>query len=226
MVQFPKNDIRERYTTQTIAGLLIQSYIMKHRQHTISEDMYHRVYRLMNRGTDPRLIAAALDLPLRTILNVISRLRKNQSTEPEVQEKSEREKGKKGSGSFLDVYFLTKTRYTVMQLVGYCTKEQEPVLETELQKAQTSSWKTIAIRMTDVTAMDDLTAKRLLEFCVSIKARERFIAILDPSPPIEEVILLAGFEGKVSIFGTEHAFEEEAFSRRASSNHDHLRPSL
>jgi hypothetical protein len=83
MVQFPKNDIRERYTTQTIAGLLIQSYIMKHRQHTISEDMYHRVYRLMNRGTDPRLIAAALDLPLRTILNVISRLRKNQSTEPE-----------------------------------------------------------------------------------------------------------------------------------------------
>ena len=100
---------------------------MKHHQHTLSEDMYHRVYRLMNRGTDPRLIAAALDLPLRTILNVIARLRKSQSAESEIQRKPEEEKSIKGSSSFLDVYFLTKTRYTVLQLVGYCIREQAPV---------------------------------------------------------------------------------------------------
>jgi anti-anti-sigma regulatory factor len=185
--------------------------------------MYHRVYRLMNRDTDPRLIAAALDLPLRTVLNVIARLRKNQRAEPVVLGKPAEEKNTTGSGSFLDVYSLTKTRYTVLQLVGYCTREQAPALETELKKAQNSTWKTIAIRMTDVTAIDEWTAKRLLEFCVTLKAHERFIAILDPSPAIEQVIVKAGIEEKVPIFGTEHAFEEEAFSHRAPANQEHTR---
>ena len=112
-----------------------------------------------------------------------------------------------------------------MQLVGYCTREQAPVLEIELQKAQSSSWKTIALRMTDVTELDEWTVKRLIEFCVALKARERFVAILDPSPAIEAVIAQAGFEGKVPIFGTEHAFEEEAFSRRALSSQDRARHS-
>lgn len=224
MIQFPVDSIPERYEIRKSAGILIQVYIMKHHQHTLSEDMYHRVYRLMNRGTDPRLIAAALDLPLRTILNVIARLRKSQSAESEIQRKPEEEKSIKGSSSFLDVYFLTKTRYTVLQLVGYCIREQAPVLEIELQKAQSSVWKTIALRMTDVIEIDEWTAKRLLEFCVMLKARERFVAILDPPPAIEEVIVVqTGFEGKVPIFGTEHAFEEEAFSRRASSSQDRTR---
>jgi anti-anti-sigma regulatory factor len=196
---------------------------MKPQKHTLSEEMYHRVYRLMNRDTDPRLIAAALDLPLRTVLNVIARLRKNQLAEPVVHGKPAEEKNKTGSGSFLDVYFLTKTRYTVLQLVGHCTREQAPVLEIELHKAQSSSWKTIAVRMTDVTAMDEWTAQRLLEFCVTLKARERFVAILDPSSAIEQVIVRAGIEGKVPIFGTEHAFEEEAFSRRESASQEHTR---
>jgi anti-anti-sigma regulatory factor len=196
---------------------------MKHQKHTLSEDMYHRVYRLMNRDTDPRLIAAALDLPLRTVLNVIARLRKNQLVDPVFQRKPAEEKNKTGSGSFLDVYFLTKTRYTVLQLVGYCIREQAPALETELEKALASTWKTIAIRMTDVTAIDEWTAQRLLEFCVTLKAHERFVAILDPSPAIEQVIVQAGIEEKVPIFGTEHAFEEEAFSRRASTTQEHTR---
>jgi anti-anti-sigma regulatory factor len=196
---------------------------MKPPKHILSEDMYHRVYRLMNRDTDPRLIAAALDLPLRTVLNVIARLRKNQLVEPVVPGKLAEEKNKTATGSFLDIYFLTKTRYTVLQLVGHCIREQAPVLEIELHKAQSSAWKTIAVRMTDVIAMDEWCVKRLIEFCATLKAHERYVAILDPSPVIEQVIVQAGIEGKIPVFGTEHAFEEVAFSSRVSGAQEHTR---
>lgn len=187
--------------------------------------MYHRVYRLMNRDTDPRLIAAALHLPLRTVLNVISRLKKTHSSETAAQpeDAARRESGEEAS--FLDVYFLAKTRFAILQLVGHCTREQAPVLETELHKVQTSQWKAIALRMTDVTALDEGTAKKLLDFCLALKARERFIALLDPAPEIEPVLVRAGFEGTIPIFGTERAFEEDAFSRRGSQAHSGARRS-
>jgi anti-anti-sigma regulatory factor len=191
---------------------------MKHKSAILSEDMYHRVYRLMNRDTDPRLIAAALHLPLRTVLNIIARLKRSKPHEAFPSPAAELEIEEQGSGSFLDVYFLAKTRYAILQLVGYCTREMATVLETELLKVQTSVWKAIAIRMTDVNELDEWTAKRLLDFCTALKARERYVAILDPAPAIETVIARAGFEGAVPIFGTERAFEEEAFARRGSQN--------
>jgi anti-anti-sigma regulatory factor len=196
---------------------------MTHHPHIVSEDMYHRVYRLMNRDTDPRLIAAALHLPLRTVLNVIARLKRTEQSEPSSPGKAAAQTNLPALNSFLDIYFLAKTRYAILQLVGYCTREQAPVLEIELHKVQTSVWKAIAVKLADVTAMDEWIGRRLLEFCSALKARERFVALLDPSPAIEPTIARVGFEGKVPIFGTERAFEDEAFSRRGSTTREHSR---
>ncbi|MBN2036651.1 MAG: STAS domain-containing protein [Chitinispirillaceae bacterium] len=197
---------------------------MKHFQHTVSEDMYHRVYRLMKRDTDPRLIAAALNLPLRTVLNVLARLKKHdlEGAAEATGCKSEKKK-RAGQTSFLDVYFLAKTRYAILQLVGHCTREQGSILEAELHKAQTSAWKAIAIRMSDVTALDEWAAHQLLDFCLALKARERFVALLDPPAPIEPAIMQYGLEQKVQVFGTVHAFEEEAFVRKAPTSHQRSR---
>jgi anti-anti-sigma regulatory factor len=181
--------------------------------------MYHRVYRLMKRDTDPRLIAAALNLPLRTILNVLARLKKHQLTDSfkdDVHRRSK--KDSTGHASFLDVYFLAKTRYAILQLVGHCTREQGPILEMELHKAQATSWKAIAVRMSDVTALDEWAARQLLGFCLALKGRERFVALLDPPAPIEPAITSYGLEERVRVFGTERAFEEEAFARKSDAS--------
>jgi anti-anti-sigma regulatory factor len=196
---------------------------MMHHQHTVSEDMYHRVYRLMMRDTDPRLIAAALHLPLRTVLNVIGRLKKNQLIEPGAGRSSTADAGNTGPASFLDIYFLAKTRYGLLQLVGCIVKEHAGALEKELQNVRESAWKAVAIRLTDVTVMDETGASLLLDLCETLKLRERFIALLDPSPEIEQSIARYGFGEKVPVFGTERAFEEEAFSRRGTATQKHVR---
>jgi anti-anti-sigma factor len=196
---------------------------MKQHLHTVSEEMYHRVYRLMKRDTDPRLIAAALHLPLRTVLNVIARLKKNQGAHVLFDLLPGKETTGAGGSSFLDVYFLAKTRYAILQLVGFVTKEHKETLESELQKVRESAWKAIGIRLTDVTMIDETGANALLDLCESMKQRERFMAILDPSETIERQIEAFGFEKKFPVFGTERAFEESAFSRRASTSQKRTR---
>ncbi|MBN1130317.1 MAG: anti-sigma factor antagonist [Chitinispirillaceae bacterium] len=196
---------------------------MKHHQHAVSEDMYHRVYRLMIRDTDPRLIAAALHLPLRTVLNVTARLKKNQGAGVLFEPLAIKDLKKAVIASFLDVYFLAKTRYAILQLVGCVTKDHADTLESELQKVRESAWKAIAIRLTDVTAMDDTGARQLIDLCETMKERERFVAFLDPSPDIEQQIDRVGFEKTIPIFGTERAFEDGAFSRRRAASQKRVR---
>jgi anti-anti-sigma factor len=191
---------------------------MKHLPQTVSEDMYHRVYRLMKRDIDSRLIAAALSLPLRTVLNVIARLKKNEAMDSGTGQSVSLHKKVSNRQLFLDIYFLAKTRYALLQLVGYLVKEQAETLELELQKVQSSVWKAVAVKMSDVAAMDETGARLLLRFCESLRQRERFVAILDPSPEIEQSITRYGFEEKIPIFGTEHAFEEKAFLRKTVSS--------
>jgi anti-anti-sigma regulatory factor len=196
---------------------------MKQQQHTVSEEMYHRVYRLMKRDTDPRLIAAALHLPLRTVLNVIARLKKNQGKLVMFDILPGKEVKDAGSTSFLDVYFLAKTRYAILQLVGFVTKEHKDTLELELQKVRESAWKAIGIRLTDVNMIDETGANALIDLCELMKQRDRFMAILDPAGNIERQIEEFGFEKKFPIFGTERAFEESAFSRHAATSQKHNR---
>jgi ABC-type transporter Mla MlaB component len=190
---------------------------MKNLLHTISEDMYHRVYRLMRRDIDSRLIASALNLPLRTVLNVIARLKKNELADQQSPLLPAGEEKKSiSAATFLDVYCLTKTRYSMLQLVGHLVKEEMQILEQELQKVETSVWKAVAIRMSDVVELDAACARLLLDFFTRMTSHERFVAILDPPARIEKQLIEFKIEGKVPIFGTERTFEEHAFPRKAA----------
>jgi len=184
----------------------------------LSENIYHRVYQLVKRNIDLRIIAATLNLPLRTVLNVIARIERSGLD------------GKKGFGSlsertvkppktaFLDSYLVPRNRYAVLQLVGFLVSETKPKLEQELLVVRLSPWKIIAVQLTEVTTIDETGAQILLDFCMEMKSRDRYIALLDPAMEIEPVLTKFQFEGKIPIFGTKWAFEEEAFNNKNSSS--------
>ena len=189
----------------------------------VSEEIYHRVYRLLKRNTDPPLIAAALNLPLRIVLGVIGRLEKK----PELAgaRSKDGDSTERETAPSLEATFSGKARYALLQLAGHVVKEQKMTLENELRNVQESVWKAVAIRLADVEAMDETGARMLLEFCESMIARERYVALLDPSVQIEPMITQFQFEGKVPVFGTIGAFENGVISYRpASSSRQKNRP--
>jgi ABC-type transporter Mla MlaB component len=186
--------------------------------HTSSEEIYHRVYRLMKRNTAPPLIAAALNLPLRVVLNVISRLEKK----PELGVDEETDPSAAGTHDaetvhFFNAYFITKARYGILQLAGHLVLGKKALIEEELQKAQSSVCKAFAIKMTEVVGIDETGAALLLAFCETMLARERFVALLDPPIAIEPLLATFHIEGKIPIFGTLGAFESGALSYKPGS---------
>lgn len=182
----------------------------------ISEDLYHRVYRLVKRKLSPHSIAATLNLPLRTILGVINKIERpddissdtslaqNSADVPHLQE-------------FLDIYFYPKTRYAILDLVGVLSDANSEKLRAELDKVVASSWKAVAVRMSDVTGITESVCSILVDCKDRFTLLGRYFAILDPAPSIEQNLMKYNIENAIPIFGTESAFEDAAYSKKAKS---------
>lgn len=184
----------------------------------LSENIYHRVYQLVKRNVDLRIIAATLNLPLRTVLNVIARIEKSGLDEKKGFASIEEPVAKTPKQAFLDTYLVPRNRYAVLQLVGFVVGETKPKLEQEFLVVRLSAWKIIAIQLTEVTTIDESGAGLLLDFCMEMRSRDRFIALLDPAMEIEPMLTKFQFEGKIPIFGTKWAFEESALNNKNTSS--------
>lgn len=187
------------------------------------QNIYHRVYQLVKRNIDLHVIAVTLNLPLRTVLNVIARIEKSGLDEKKGFSAIDEIAAKPQKPAFLDTYFIPRNRYAILQLVGFVVKEMKKKLEQELLVVKLSSWKTVAIQLTEVTAMDETGAGLLLAFCAEMKTRDRYIALLDPAMELESALSLYKIEGNVPIFGTKWAFEEEALNSKTTSAAFHLK---
>lgn len=183
----------------------------------LSEEMYHRVYRLIKRNVNPHTIAATLNLPLRTILGVINRVEKGDSSTDTVSSETAEQSADNESQDFLDTYFYPKTRYAILDLVGVLSDSCTEKLLVELEKIMTSSWKAVAIRMSDVSAVSRAIGAILVEHKEKFNLMGRFLAILDPSPEIEALLIEYNIEPAIPVFGTESAFEDAAFSKKAKT---------
>lgn len=188
---------------------------MQNRADELSQEMYHRIYRMIKRDVEPKLIAATLNLPLKTITNIIFRMkqRDNQNSTTTVSPSNESEQV---VSDFLDAYLYTKTRYAVIQLVGVLHVHNLYLLEKEVEKSISASWKAVAIRMTDLHLIDIDSCKFIQDSHKKFQGSGRYLAILDPSPEIEPILNQFGMEDVVPIFGTERAFEDAAFSKKSS----------
>jgi anti-anti-sigma regulatory factor len=187
------------------------------KQTELSEEMYRRIYRLIKRQVDPRVIATTVNIPLRTIEGIVSRFEKNLIGElgniEELSNTSEANEDKE----FLDIYVYTKTRYAIIQVVGILTSEHKDVFSQELDKVYETSFKAFAIRMSDVTEIDEIICKLIIKYYEKFQSYNRYLALLDPAPEIEVLLTQFHIDTVVPIFGTERAFEDSAFSRKAST---------
>ncbi|MCX7725962.1 MAG: STAS domain-containing protein [Chitinispirillaceae bacterium] len=183
-----------------------------HSSHNVSEEMYHRIYRLKKRGLSAHTIAATLHLPLRAVLNVISRFEKAEA----LLEKGEKTRKKRDNSQqeFLDIYFYPKTRYGIIDIVGTLSDGLCEVLQEEFKKIFNSTYKAVGIKMSEVSFISQKAAEILKQNKKIFESNGRFLAILDPSTTIEPLLANYNIDKEIPIFGTEHAFEEAAFSRK------------
>ena len=83
----------------------------------LSQEMYHRIYRMIKRNIEPRLIAATLNLPLKTVSSIVLRMKeKKDSTTTDSAAVSSQYHS---VSDFLDVYLYTKTRQALSYLIVY-----------------------------------------------------------------------------------------------------------
>jgi anti-anti-sigma regulatory factor len=186
----------------------------------ISPELYHRIYRLAQRKVDPHLIAATVNMSYRSVQNILEKIKRSLHTHPSSH----------GSGSghveieigdenvSFSAMIVPKMRYSVIDFAGPLTEDTLKELKAELQEVASSEWKVVAMKLTDVTEMDDTAIETLLDFHKDFTGKGRFMAILDPSPSLEPLIQKHNLEKKISIFGTERAFEDKAFSSKVQWN--------
>ena len=186
------------------------------KQPDLSEEMYKRIYRLVKRQVDSRVIASTLNIPFRTIEGIVSRLEKTSSEELANETGSSTDLTENQDSEFLDIYVYPKTRYAIMEIVGTLTSQFHTAFLNELEKAYNSSLKAFAIRMADITSIDEESVKVIVTYFGKFQSYGRYLAILDPSPKLEILLIQYKIDQVVPIFGTERAFEDAAFSRSAS----------
>lgn len=183
----------------------------------ISEEMYHRFYRLHKRNIPPEAIANTLNLPLRTVKQLINRMNMTHSKTPK-KVTTVQNPVKSENADYLDIYFYTKTRYSIIQLVGVLTEKYSENLDKELQKSLTSSWKAIALEMSNVSLIDETCSDLIISYYQNFLEKDKFLAILDPSPAVDSQLMELKLEGNVPVFGTELAFEENAFRKKIKNS--------
>lgn len=184
---------------------------MSRQQSEFSQDIYHRIYRLTKRNVRPPLIAATLGLPLEAVQNIVTRLRSPVQEPEEVPETRDFEPEESGE-LFLDVILMPKSRYAVLDISGMPIEHLRERMESELNKALNSTWKAVALKVSDVERIDTTGVGLLLKFHKDFTRKGRYTALLDPSPAVEKIIQKEGLDEHIPIFGTERSFEDHAFS--------------
>jgi anti-anti-sigma regulatory factor len=180
--------------------------------------MYTRIYRLYKRNINTQSIATTLNIPLRTVQSVISRFETSGSlNSAEATNPSENESVSEHNSAFLDIYTYQKTRYVIIEFVGVLTGNYTESVSKELQKALSSNWKAIGLKMNNVKNIDKSVADIILSYHQQCTSVAKFFAILDPSPEIESHLKQHNIENVIPIFGTERAFEDNAFSKKMTN---------
>jgi anti-anti-sigma regulatory factor len=185
---------------------------MLHKHGDLSQQMYHRIYRLSQHHSDPRLIAAALKLPYKTVQNVLDRFASSarDGGEPQSPVMENASVGSPGDDGVVVAVF-PKSRYAVIDVAGQASGRNANVLREELAKALAAGldFKALAVRLGDVTTIDEAAVNHVMDFLTAYSAgKGRYVALLDPSPVVDGLIERLHLEDRVPVFGTERAFEE------------------
>jgi anti-anti-sigma factor len=186
---------------------------MPHTTPQLPSEIYHRLYWYAKRNVDPVRIAAAMDLPLKTVNHFIKRFKAEKGfSSPTLPAGDARKPAATAERmDFLDIFVFSKTRHSIIEICGSVDKKNAAKLKEMLLKTKSSHRNPVALKMTDVKNVDAIGAETILSLFAELKLAGRYFAILDPSAAIEPALRQFGIDGSIPIFGTEIAFEEHAF---------------
>lgn len=170
-------------------------------------DIYRRIYRLANKNVPANQIAVTLGLPLKNVKSILHKLKSSKENLSTPQTEKPIQTEPKEQEEYLDVYIMQQSRVTIVDLTGYATEKNRVRLKVELTRVERSDAKIIALMMSNLKKLDELCYNILLEFKEDFFNRGRYVAILDPSPAIENFILENDVESQISVFGTISALE-------------------
>ena len=181
------------------------------KEEDIPIEIYHRIYRMGIRKIPVEQIAYTLELPIKVVKNIFIQLfpvlkglssNKKKAKVPEIPDTVKQ--------TYLDIYILQRLRFLICDLYGMAIDPHLNSLQEEFKRMLNSSSKLIAIRMSNVKAINETGLSVILSFSKDFLNKGRYTAILDPSKEIESFIIQKEVEKKIDIFGTEKAFEEYA----------------
>lgn len=187
---------------------------MSQQQKEYSQEIYHRIYRLAKRNIKPQLIAAALGLPVEAVQNIVNRLF-NATDAYEIEEETVVEGEESSSPPFLDIMLVPRSRYAILDISGMAVSETEERLSAQLENLLMSTWKAIALKVSDIQNVDEKGVQAILSFHAKFTHKGRYTALLDPSPEVERAIEEFELGNRIPIFGTERSFEESAYEPEA-----------
>ena len=142
-------------------------------------------------------IKSTVPANLNSSLNIICSGTTSRDKEPSKNE--EKKPGKVNTSDkkpYLDIYILQRLRFSIIDLNGMVTDIHINRLQEELDTVLKSNIKIIAIRMSNVKAINETGLATVLSFQKDFSKRGRYTAILDPSKEIETFINELTTEGQ------------------------------
>lgn len=186
------------------------------RRKDLSIDIYHRIYRMASRKISTNQIAVTLNLPFSTVKSVVDKLSYTPSKKPAkvVHNDDAGAVEHPDAQSYLDVYLLQRLRCSIIDLNGMITAKHAVVLQAELDKIVNSEYKVVAILMTNVKDIDEVGFGLIHSFFDMQTGKGRYVGLLDPSLVVENYLTHHDLEKIIPVFGTEKAFEDNAFKTK------------
>jgi len=180
-------------------------------------DIYRRIYRLATKNVPANQIAVTLGLPLSNVKDILKRLSADPSqslktdspTEPDDIDESEGNPTSDDS-RYLDVYIMQQSRVTVVDITGYAIEKNKFKLKIELNRVDKMEAKIFGLQMNSLYEMEPCCYELIKALHADFTSRSRFLAILDPSRPIEKFITENNVEKDIPVFGTVSALERSA----------------
>ena len=167
--------------------------------------LYHRIYRLNKRDFRPAQIAAALDIPLGTVIKVLKQL---EQSKMEVSGHGTHHKHEHGEA----VYIVVSDRklYIMLDIGGSLVLDSLKAFREELQKTlESTDMRPVVLRLTDVRIADSSAIGTITNFHKNMVKKNRKVAFLDPSREVDAIFKELNMYKIIPVYGTEMALMQE-----------------
>lgn len=169
-------------------------------------NIYLRIYKLYQRKIPIQQISATMNIPVKTIKDLIYRFESKGAANKDEKELE------KISEPFLDHIVKKSHKYAILDFTGMLTAQFSEKINDALEEARQTPSQVLALKLEHIIEVDDTAMKIIMDFKEKLNGPGgKILVFLSPSDPVEDYISKHNIEESIKIFGTQSAFEEYSF---------------